>query len=83
MRISQKTIYAVQVLIALAERFGQRGDWMRAARLLDHAIALGAGHDPALLRLRLRAARALNQPDEARRFAAWLAEVHPRHLVRR
>jgi predicted Zn-dependent protease len=70
-------------LTALAERFGQRGDWMRAARLLDHAIALGAGHDPALLRLRLRAARTLNQPDEARRFAAWLAEVHPRHLVQR
>lgn len=68
-------------LIALAERYGQRGDWMRAARLLDHAIALGAGHDPALLGLRLRAAQSLSQPNDARRYAALLAEVHPRHLV--
>jgi hypothetical protein len=54
---------------------------MRAARLLDHAIALGAGHDPALLGLRLRAAQSLSQPNDARRYAALLAEVHPRHLV--
>ena len=70
-------------MIALAERYGQRGDWIRAAQMLDHAIALGAGHDPALLGLRLRAARALRQPDEAHRFAALLGEVHPRHLKQR
>lgn len=70
-------------LIALAERLGERGDWARAAQLLDHAIATGAGHDPALLGLRLRAAQALNKADDARRFAALLAEVHPRHIAER
>lgn len=70
-------------LVALAERLAQSGDWVRAAALLDHALALGAGHDPALLGLRLHAARALDQDDDARRFAALLAAVQPRSLAAR
>lgn len=71
---------APSALVALAARQAARGDWRRTALLLDHALALGAGHDPALLRLRLRAARGLGQAEEARRFAALLAEVQPRPL---
>lgn len=70
-------------LVALAQSLAQRGDWARAAQLLDHAIALGAGHDPALLGLRLRAARALENAEDAYRFAALLAEVQPRRLAQR
>ncbi len=69
-------------LIALARQQAATGDWARAAALLDHAIRLGAGHDPALLGLRLEAARALGETGEARRFAALLAEVQPRSLTR-
>jgi Tfp pilus assembly protein PilF len=69
-------------LIALARQQAASGDWARAAVLLDHAIRLGAGHDPALLGLRLEAARALGETGEARRFAALLAEVRPRSLTR-
>ncbi|TAD77478.1 MAG: hypothetical protein EAY70_08540 [Sphingomonadales bacterium] len=70
-------------LLALAERQADRGDWARTALLLDHAMAIGAGHDPVLLGLRLRAARELNQPQDANRFAALLAEVQPHQLVAR
>lgn len=70
-------------LVELAQRLAQAGDWARVAVLLDHAIRLGAGHDPALLGLRLRAAEALGQQADARRFAALLAEVHPRTLAGR
>lgn len=68
-------------LIALARQRAESGDWPRAALLLDHAMRLGAGHDPALLGLRLEAARGLGQTAEARRFAALLAEVRPRSLT--
>jgi predicted Zn-dependent protease len=67
-------------LVMLGERQAARGDWRRTALLLDHAIALGAGHDPALLALRLRAAREEDDAQEAERFAALLAEVRPRAL---
>ncbi len=70
-------------LIALAQRLAERGDWARAALLADHAAALGAGHDPELLGLRLSAAQALGKPEEAARFAALLAEVRPRVLASR
>lgn len=70
-------------VIALAQRQGARGDWQRVVELLDHAIALGAGHDPALLGLRLRAAIKLGKDDDAQRFAALLAEVRPRSLAMR
>jgi Tfp pilus assembly protein PilF len=72
-----------EALVTLAERQAARGQWKRAALLLDHASACGAGHDPALLSLRLRAARALGRPDEARRFAILLAELRPRRLDKR
>lgn len=67
-------------LIVLGERQAARGDWRRAALLLDHALGLGAGHDPALLALRARAAREEGDAQDAERFAALLAEVRPRRL---
>jgi len=70
-------------LVALAERQAARGDWRRTALLLDHAMVLGAGHDPWLLGLRLRAARGMRQTAEAEHFAALLAEVRPRAMTAR
>lgn len=67
----------------LAQAQAARGDWARAALLLDHVIRLGGGHDPALLTLRIKAARALNRPADARRFAMLLAEIRPRSLAQR
>lgn len=68
-------------LIALAQRQARRGDWKRTALLLDHAMLLGAGHDPELLALRARAASEGGDPQAAERFAALLAEVRPRALT--
>lgn len=68
-------------LIALAAQRSAAADWARVAILLDHAVARGAGHDPALLGLRLRAAQALDQPAEMERFAALLSQVRPRSLA--
>lgn len=70
-------------LVDLAETLAGREDWARVGLLLDHAFALGAGHDPGVLGLRLRAARAVENTDDARRFAALLAEVQPRSLSTR
>ncbi|MFM7348835.1 MAG: tetratricopeptide repeat protein [Erythrobacter sp.] len=70
-------------LIGLASRLAQRGDWQRTAFLLDHAIARGAGHDPALLGLRLQTARRLGRAEEVERFSLLLAEVRPRSLAAR
>jgi len=70
-------------LHALARREALRGEWAATSLLLDHALMLGVGHDPALLGLRLRAARALGKPGDARRFAALLADVRPRRLDKR
>ena len=68
-------------LLALARRQAEREDWVRVSMLLDHAITLGAGYDPDLLGLRLRAALALGKVDDAARYAALLAEVRPRKLA--
>jgi hypothetical protein len=70
-------------LIMLADRQAARKDWSRTALLLDHAVSVGAGHDPALLALRLRAAQEAEDAVGALRFAAALAEVRPRSLVPR
>lgn len=70
-------------LIALAEVEAQRGAWGRAAQLLDHAVALGGGHDLEVLGLRLQAARALGDSAGGQRFARLLADVRPRRLVQR
>lgn len=70
-------------LTALAQSLAQRGDWRRAARLLDHVIGLGAGHDPAVLALRSKAARMLGQGDLAARLADAHADLHPAALVQR
>jgi Tfp pilus assembly protein PilF len=63
--------------VVLAERRAARGDWKRAALLLDHAAVLGAGHDPGLLALRLRAAREAKASADEQRLAARLAELRP------
>lgn len=70
-------------VIALAEAEAQRGGWARAAMLLDHAIGLGAGHDPALLALRRDAANQLGQQTDAVRFAGLLTQLHPAPLAAR
>jgi predicted Zn-dependent protease len=67
-------------LVALAREQSKIGDWQRTAQLLDHVIARGGGHDLAVLRLRLQAARMLGNEDAAARFAKLLAHVHPRAL---
>lgn len=74
---------AATALIMLAQKRAVRGDWPRTAMLLDHAMLLGAGHDPALLALRLRSARAMAQTQDAAHFAALLADVQPRSLTAR
>lgn len=70
-------------LVMLAQSLGARGEWERAALLLDHAIALGAGHDPALLALRARVARGLGEGEVAARFAALRADLRPPALMAR
>jgi predicted Zn-dependent protease len=69
-------------LTALAQALAQRGDWQRAAMLLDHAIALGGGHDPVVLALRSKIARKLGQGDLAAMLAAAHADLHPASLVK-
>jgi predicted Zn-dependent protease len=69
-------------LTALAQALAQRGDWQRAARLLDHAIALGGGHDPVVLALRSKAARKLGQGDLAERLADAHADLHPASFIK-
>lgn len=70
-------------VVELAHAEAARGEWVRSALLLDHAIRHGGGHDPALLSLRIKAARAMNRPADARYFAMVLAEVRPRMLTQR
>ena len=67
--------------LMLAQRQAAHGDWRRTALLLDHAFALGAGHDPGALGLRLTAARQLGERGDAVRFASLLSEVRPRSLT--
>jgi len=68
-------------LVQLAQQQEDSGEWPRAAALLDHAIAIGGGHDPALLALRVKVARALTKTDDVRRLGSLLAEVSPRPLA--
>jgi predicted Zn-dependent protease len=68
-------------VIALAETRAARGDWARTAALLDHVIAIGGGHDPSVLAMRLKAARALDRPSDVWQFSALLAQVRPRSLA--
>jgi Tfp pilus assembly protein PilF len=70
-------------LLMLARTMAARGDWGRTAMLLDHVIAMGGGHDPELLALREKAARALGKADEAARFAALRPNLRPRALASR
>lgn len=73
---------AISPLLALAQRQAEQGDWRRAALLLDQAIRLGGGHDPALLTLRIEAARSLGEAEDVRRFSALLAQLRPRLMIR-
>ena len=68
---------AITGVVMLAERQAGSGQAERAALLLDHAIALGGGHDPALLTLRIKVAQMLEDEDDVRRFAGMLAQVRP------
>lgn len=70
-----------RVLVALAQRFALAQDWGQVVTLLDHAVQLGAGHDPVVLSLRLRAAEALGEDLDKRRFAVALAYIQPRRLA--
>lgn len=74
---------ALSGLVCLAEAQAARGDWRRTALLLDHAIALGGGHDHAVLSLRIRAARELGEPEQVRGFSMLLREIRPRPLMQR
>lgn len=73
----------IPALIALARVQAQRGDWQRCAGLLDHAMALGGGNDPALVGLRAEAARRLGQEGDAARLERLLAAMRPPALARR
>ncbi|MEQ5786796.1 tetratricopeptide repeat protein [Erythrobacter sp. NFXS35] len=73
----------IAALAALADALAVRKEWERAALLLDHAIALGGGHDPALLVSRGEVAHALGQNDAAERFATLAADLRPPALTRR
>ena len=73
----------LDAVMQLATEAAAAEDWVRTAVLLDHVIGLGGGHDPALLRLRLRAARALDKTEDTQRFAALLAEISPPRLAPR
>lgn len=73
----------ISALAMLAQSLAQRGEWEQVALLLDHAIELGGGNDPAVLALRSKAARALGQGEDAARFDAELADLRPASLARR
>ena len=70
-------------LVMLAQTLAARGEWERAALLLDHAIKLGVGHDPALLAMRAKAARELGQTEASARFAALRSDLRPPALIAR
>ncbi|MEQ8412102.1 MAG: hypothetical protein RIB52_11145 [Erythrobacter sp.] len=72
-----------EALAMLAARSAQREDWLRVKLLIDRAIALGSGSDPALLRLRADAAEAVGEPDRAARFAARADALAPAGFVPR
>lgn len=72
---------AITAIFELSQAQAARDEWAQAALLLDHAIRLGGGHDPALLTLRIKAAHALSKPEQARGFAMLLAEIQPRALA--
>ena len=73
----------MDALMSLARESAARADWLRTALLLDRAIALGAGNDPALLRLRALAAAELDRKDEAQRFSARANTLDPPAFVPR
>lgn len=73
----------IAALATLAQALARRKEWQGAALLLDHAIALGGGHDSALLALRADAARALGQRDAAKRYSGLAADIRPPALTRR
>ncbi|KPP89372.1 tetratricopeptide repeat protein [Erythrobacter sp. HL-111] len=72
-----------EALVMLAAASARREDWLRAKLLLDRAIALGAGSDPALLRLRAEVAGALGETGEAERFSAAAQALAPHGFAAR
>jgi Tfp pilus assembly protein PilF len=71
-----------EALAMLAAASARREDWLRAKLLVDRAISLGGGSDPALLRLRARAAEALGE-EGAARFEARAEALAPRGFANR
>lgn len=70
-------------LFLLAEESAAKEDWLRVGVLLDTAIALGAGNDLEVLRLRSQAAQNLGEEQDAARFAAMLGELKPGEFLKR
>ena len=72
-----------EALFMLARRSAEREDWLRAAILLDNAIALGAGNDPELLGLRIEVARKSGDDNKAEELRTVLAGLRPPAFVKR
>lgn len=70
-----------EALVMLARRSADDEDWLRAAVLLDQAIALGAGNDPDLLELRAASAQRLGDTAKAAEFLAQARELRPHTFV--
>lgn len=71
----------LDALFVLAKLCADDGDWLRVQVLLDTAIALGGGNDPAVLSLRAKAARELGNEEDAAQADALLADAQPRPFL--
>lgn len=72
-----------EALLMLARETAGEGDWLRAALLLDNAMALDAGNDPEMLALRIDVAKAMGETALADRLSAWLGDLRPAPFVPR
>ncbi|MEZ5679709.1 MAG: tetratricopeptide repeat protein [Erythrobacter sp.] len=61
----------------LADAYAQRGDWERAAILLDHAMSVGHDRVPWVLAARSTAARQMGDTESALAFALAASELQP------
>lgn len=69
----------VEPAVLLAQVQYNRGNFARAARLLDHALATGGGSDPEVLALRAVVAMRLGEPQLARSLADRAFALQPIH----
>lgn len=70
---------AVEPLTLLARAQYDRGNLVRAASLLDHALLAGGDRDPEMLALRAVIALRLDDPGLAEQVAQRAMEVQPTH----